>query len=113
LDIIGRKRGGVQLIELRGQLKLGPPVDELRQSIEESLENGDTLFVINLAGVPTIDSSGIGLLVRTLASAKQRGGNVKLVSPSPFAIKTLKLVGVLNLFEVFDDDAAAIESYGV
>ncbi len=111
MDIIGRKRSGVQLIELRGHLRLGQPVDELRQSIEESIEAGDAQFVLNLAAVPTIDSSGIGLLVRTLASAKQRSGNVKLVAPSPFAIKTLKLVGVLNLFEVFDDDTAAIESY--
>jgi anti-anti-sigma factor len=111
LDIIGRKRSDVQHIELRGNLRLGQPVDELRQSIEESMENGDTKFVLNLAEVPTVDSSGIGLLVRTLASTKQRGGNLKLVQPSPFAVKTLRLVGVLNLFEVFEDDETAVQSY--
>jgi anti-sigma B factor antagonist len=111
LDIIGRKRSEVQMIELRGKLTLGQPVDELRQSIDESMGNGDTRFVLNLAEVPTIDSSGIGLLVRTLASTKQRGGNLKLVQPSPFAVKTLRLVGVLNLFEVFDDDDTAIASF--
>jgi hypothetical protein len=42
---------------------------------------------------------------------KQRGGNVKLVQPSKFTVQTLRLVGVLNLFEVFDDDAAAVESF--
>ncbi len=111
MDIIGRKRSDVQLIELRGKLCLGQPVDELRQSIDESLANGDTRFVMNLAEVPTIDSSGIGLLVRTLASTKQRGGNLKLVQLSPFAVKTLRLVGVLNLFEVFDDDETALQSF--
>jgi anti-sigma B factor antagonist len=111
LDIIGRKRSDVQMIELRGKLCLGQPVDELRQSIDESMGNGDTRFVLNLADVPTIDSSGIGLLVRTLASTKQRGGNLKLVQPSSFAVKTLRLVGVLNLFEVFDDDETAIASF--
>jgi anti-sigma B factor antagonist len=111
LDIIGRKRSDVQLIELRGHLRLGQPVDELRQSIDESMENGDARFVLNLAEVPTIDSSGIGLLVRTLATTKQRGGNLKLVQPSSFALKTLRLVGVLNLFEVFDDDETALQSY--
>jgi anti-sigma B factor antagonist len=90
---------------------LGQAVDELRRTIDEALGEEDTRFVINLAEVSMIDSSGIGLLVRCLASTKQRGGSLKLVKPSSFAVKTLRLVGVLNLFEVFDDDDAAVESF--
>lgn len=99
------------MVQLRGQLRMGPAVDELRQTIEESLGNGDTRIVLNLAEVGMIDSSGIGLLVKFLASAKQRGGSVKLVQPSKFAVQTLRLVGVLNLFEVFDDDEKAVASF--
>jgi anti-sigma B factor antagonist len=111
LDISVRRRTQVQLIQLRGQLRLGPPVDELRQTVEEAIANGDIRFVINLADVPMIDSSGIGLLVRFLASTKQRGGSLKLTQPSKFAVQTLRLVGVLNLFEVFDDDDKAVKSF--
>jgi anti-sigma B factor antagonist len=111
LDISVRKRGETQLIQLRGQLRLGAAVDELRKVIEESVANGDTRIVINLAEVPMIDSSGIGLLVRFLASTKQRGGSLKLVQPSKFAVQTLRLVGVLNLFEIFEDDEAAVGSF--
>jgi anti-sigma B factor antagonist len=111
LDINVRKRGEVQLIQLRGPLRMGPAVDGLRQTMEEALRNGDTRLVLNLAEVPMIDSSAIGLVMRFLASTKQRGGNVKLVQPSKFAIQTLRLVGVLNLFEVFDNDDAAVESF--
>jgi anti-sigma B factor antagonist len=111
LDINVRKRGEVQLIQLRGALRMGPAVDGLRQTMEEALSNGDTRLVLNLAEVPMIDSSGIGLVVRFLASTKQRGGDIKLVQPSKFAIQTLRLVGVLNLFHVFDTDDAAVESF--
>jgi anti-sigma B factor antagonist len=111
LDISVRKRSQVQLIQLRGQLRLGDAVDELRQTIDESLGNGDTRIVINLAEVPMIDSSGIGLLVNSLASTKQRGGSLKLTQPSKFAVQTLRMVGVLSLFEVFDDDDAAVQSF--
>lgn len=90
---------------------MGPAVDNLRQLLEESLGAGDTRFLLNLAEVPMIDSTGIGLLVRFLASTKQKGGNVKLVQPSKFAVQTLRLVGVLNLFEIFDNDDAAVESF--
>jgi anti-sigma B factor antagonist len=58
-----------------------------------------------------IDSSGIGLLVRFLAATKQRGGNLKLVRPSKFTLQTLRLVGVLNLFEVYENDDEAVESF--
>ena len=111
MDINVRKRSQVQLIQLRGQLRLGEPVDQLTRALDELLAEGDTRFVINLAEVPMIDSSGIGLLVRFLASTKKQGGNIKLIQPSKFAVQTLKLVGVLNLFEIFEDDDAAVASF--
>jgi|SRR5579864_1202890 anti-sigma B factor antagonist len=111
MDINVAKRGPVQLIKLRGALRMGTAVDSFRQTVEEALNNGDTRLVLNLAEVPMIDSTGIGLIMRFLASTKQRGGNTKLVQPSKFAVQTLRLVGVFNLFEVFDDDEAAVESF--
>ena len=111
MDISVRTRSDVQVVQLRGPLRVGPAVDGLRQTIEESLKDGDSRFVLSIGEVPMIDSSGIGLLVKFLASTKQRGGNIKLVKPSKFAIQTLKLVGVLNLFEVFEDEDAAVQSF--
>jgi anti-sigma B factor antagonist len=90
---------------------MGPAVDGLRQVLEDSLGGGDTRIVLNLAEVSMIDSTGIGLPVRFLASTKQRCGNIKLVQPSKFAVQTLRLVGVLNLFEIFENDDAAVESF--
>jgi anti-sigma B factor antagonist len=101
----------VFVIQLKGDLKIGDAVDALRQSVDDLLGGGDARLVLNLTQVPMIDSSGIGILVRTLTSAKQRGGSVKLVSPSKLAMQTLKIVGLLNLFEVFDDEGKAVASY--
>lgn len=91
---------------------MGEAVDGLRQTMEELMGSGENCLVINLAEVPMIDSSGIGVLVRFLVSTKERGGSVKLLNPSQFAIRTLKLVGVLNLFEIFDDEEKAVTSFG-
>jgi len=111
VDINVRRRSNVQVIQLRGPLRMGEAVDGFRQTIDEAVAAGDNQLVVNLTEMPTIDSSGIGILVKAMASAKQRGGALKLVNPSKFAVQTLRLVGVLNLFEVFEDEDAAVASF--
>ena len=111
LDINVRKFTDVFVVQLRGDLKIGDAVDGFRQTLEDLLNGGDSRIVVNIAQVPMIDSSGIGVLVRSLTSAKQRGGSLKLVSPSKLAMQTLKIVGLLNLFEIFDEEEAAVQSY--
>ena len=111
MDINVRKRTPVSVIQLKGDLRLGEAVDSLRKTLEEMLAAKEAKIVLNLADVRMIDSSGIGLLVRSLASAKQQGGNLKLVSPGKFAVQTLRLVGVLNLFEICESDDAAATSF--
>jgi anti-sigma B factor antagonist len=111
MEISVRRLSEVQIIQLRGAVRLGVGVDNFRQAMEDALAAGDTRMVVNFAEVPMIDSSGIGILVKAMASAKQRGGGVKLVNPSKFVVQTLKLIGVLNLFEVFQDENTAVQSF--
>lgn len=112
MDISVRKYDTVHVIELRGDLKIGESVDGFRQAIEQLFDAGECRVVVDVGAVPMIDSSGIGVLVRSLTSAKQRGGALKLVNPSKLALQTLKIVGLINLFEVFNDQAQAVESFG-
>ena len=111
MEIDVRSQGLVKIIKLRGRLALGEPVDRLRATIEDLLGGGENRIVLDLAELQTMDSSGIGLLSRFLASTKQEGGSLKLVNPSKFVVQTLKLVGLLNLFEVFPDTQAAAGSF--
>ena len=57
------------------------------------------------------DSSGVGLLVRFQTSAKSRGGAVKLAGPSKLVAQTLKILGLLTVFEVSDDVNKAVDSF--
>ena len=111
MDIDVRSQAEVKLIKLRGRLTLGEPVDRLRSTIEDLLAAGSTRLVLDLEEVVMLDSSGIGLLARSLTTAKQQGGSVKLLNPSKFATQTLKLVGILNLFETFHDSQTAVNSF--
>jgi len=112
LDIELRSLGQVKLVKLRGRLNLGDAVDRLRDTLGDLMNSGDTRIVLDLSEVPWIDSSGIGLLVKILTSAKQKGGSVKLLNPSKFTVQTLKMICLLDLFEVFDDQERAVASFG-
>jgi anti-sigma B factor antagonist len=111
VDINVRRRGTVNVLQLKGNLTLGDPVNSFRSAVTELMQAGDSTFVIDLGAVSKMDSSGIGVLVNSLTASRKQGGNVKLVNPSEFARKTLQLVGVLKLFETFDREDAAVESY--
>jgi anti-sigma B factor antagonist len=90
---------------------LGPSLDRTNATIKDLCDAGDSRFLLDLQEVPMIDSSGIGLLVRYLTVAKQRGGSLKLLNPSKFALQTLKLVRVLSLFEIFEDQQTGVASF--
>lgn len=111
MEIEVRSQADVKVIKLRGRLNLGDSVDRMRDTFEDLLNAGQTRLVIDLGEVSMIDSSGIGLLVRYLTAAKQRAGSVKLLNPSKFAVQTLRMTGLLKLFETFDDQEQAVSSF--
>jgi anti-sigma B factor antagonist len=111
LDIETKTLDGVKLVKLRGRLSLGPPLDRFNATMTELLSQGQNRIVLDLEEVPTIDSSGIGMLVRHLTTAKQSGGAIRLLKPSKFTVQTLKMVGLLNLFTTFDDSKDAVASF--
>jgi anti-sigma B factor antagonist len=111
LDIETKTVEGVKLMKLRGRLSMGPPLDRFNAAMGELFGQGQNRIVLDLEDVPSIDSSGIGMLVRYLTTAKQSGGAIRLLRPSKFTVQTLKMVGLLNLFTTFEDSQEAVASF--
>ena len=111
MEISNYKNGSVNVVRLKGKLNLGQAVDELRLRTDQMIGAGDVRIVLNMAEVPIVDSSGIGLMVRMLTSTKQRGGGLKLVNPSKITSQSLKMVGLAPLFDVFESEDAAVQSF--
>ena len=111
MDIDVHKHSDINILKLRGAFRLGPAVESFRGTVDEVLRDAGPKIIVNLTEVNSMDSSGIGALVRSQTSAKQQGGAIKLVNPSKLVVQTLKFVGLLNVFEVHPDDTAAINSF--
>jgi len=111
LDIETKSLDRVTIIKLKGRLSMGPSLDRFNTTITQLLGQGQNRIVLDLEDVPSIDSSGIGMLVRYLTTAKQNGGAIRLLKPSKFTVQTLRMVGLLNLFSTFDDSNEAVASF--
>ena len=112
IDVRKQPENGVHVIHLRGDLKLGDPVDGLRQACLDLMNEGDTKLVVNLSEVPMIDSSGIGELIRLHTRLKRDGGEIKLVNPGKFVLHTMNLVKIVNMFDIHETDEAAAQAFG-
>jgi anti-anti-sigma factor len=108
VDLDIKETGNVCVLKVKGALKYGEPVTQFDQAVAATLNSGHVYLVLDLSSMPVIDSCGIGAIVNALRNSKELGGDAKLVSPSPFALKTFKMMGILPLFQMFSDETEAI-----
>jgi anti-sigma B factor antagonist len=112
VDLDIKQEGKICTLKVKGQLKSGEPVIQFDAAVQAALSNGHIFLILDLEAMPYLDSSGIGAIVDALRNATKAGGDVKLVNPSPFASKTLKMVGILNLFAVHKSQSDAVVACG-
>jgi anti-sigma B factor antagonist len=105
------KQADVATIRLEGSIRMGEKVDKLRAAVEDNLDKGSVRLILDMSAVTALDSSGIGIMVRCLTMAKQKGGNIKLAGVPEKSIQSMTTTGVLKLFETFPDAASAAKSF--
>lgn len=71
--------------------------------------------VVDLTRAGTVDSTGVGALVRGRTTARHGGGDLVLAGPSGFLLTVLRTVGLHNTFPTFPTvyDAVAAAENGV
>src|SRR3954447_14423255 len=112
LSMIVRKVDEVSIVDVTGQITLGEGTSTLRNLLSDMGNEGYKRILLNLAATTMIDSSGLGVLVSGFASITNHGGRLKLVN-LPTRIRDLLLITKLyTVFEVFEDEAAAVRSFG-
>jgi anti-anti-sigma factor len=112
MDLDIRQSGNTCILKVKGSLKSGESVNHFNSAVQSALATGHICLILDLEGMPVVDSSGIGAIVNALRQSKKLGGDAKLVNPSPFAEKTFKMVGILSLFTVHTSEADALADCG-
>jgi anti-sigma B factor antagonist len=112
MDINIRTKGGIAIIDLSGNLTIGSSEESLRNTVSKLVADGGKSVLINLANVPMIDSSGIGAMIKAYTSVKEAGGQTKILKPPRLARQLLSITGLLSVLETFEEEDAAIASFG-
>jgi anti-sigma B factor antagonist len=111
LDIQQREHEGVIVLDLKGRITVGPEATALRDKISQLTGSGAHNFVLNLAGVDYIDSTGLGALVMIATGQRKAGGGVKLLNLNRRNIELLVMTKLATVFEIFNDEQDAVNSY--
>ena len=106
-----RHIGRVTVLDIVGRLTMSQPAQRLKDKINSLISQGLTQIVLNLADVPYIDSSGLGQLVASYGSVLKAGGALKLLNVGARNQELLSITRLLTLFESFDSEAEAVQSY--
>ncbi|MCC6343662.1 MAG: STAS domain-containing protein [Bryobacterales bacterium] len=111
LEIRQREKDGVVILDLKGRLVVGEAQGLLREKITGLFADGRKNVVLNLEAVDYIDSTGLGTMVICYTSAKKAGGMLKLLNLSRRNVELLVLTKLTTVFEVFNDEQAAVNSF--
>ncbi|GGK39805.1 anti-sigma-B factor antagonist [Deinococcus malanensis] len=74
----------------------------LRECFEETREAGLARCLVTMQGVDFMDSAGLASVVSGLKSARQHGGDLVIVSPSPMVQKVLELTLLNQVIPIQD-----------
>lgn len=111
MDIAERTVGDVTVLDLRGKMTLGEGDELLKDKINSMLANGRKKLILNLEGVPYIDSAGLGEIVRTYTTVSRQGGSLKLLNLTKRIEDLLSITKLLTVFETFDTEGEAVQSF--
>ena len=110
MHLKARRIDDIGILDLSGRITIGEGTLILRDQIQRLLAAGDRKFLLNLADVDYIDSSGLGELVTSFTTVRNQEGQLKLLNLTRRVQDLLQITKLLTVFEVFSNETEAVKS---
>jgi anti-anti-sigma factor len=110
LSLETRHRGDVVVVYCQGRIVYRDEATALSNLVGEVLQSSGKV-VLDLSGVRSIDSAGIGELVLLHTWAQAKNAELKYASPSPFVRDLFDLTHLDSFFEIHPNLNQALESF--
>ena len=113
MTIEERSSGGVIILDVRGPMTIEVIGDMvLAEKVRPLLQEGHKQILLNLEGVPYLDTMGLCNVVEAYVTTKRQGGSLKLLHLTPHVRELLVITRLLTVFEAYDSEADAVASFG-
>lgn len=111
MQIKEQKHGDVVVLALKGKLMGGPETMAVHEKVKELSENKVTKIVIDLSKVKWMNSSGLGILIGSMTTIKNAGGEMKLAAVTEKVQSLFMITKLVTIFDTEDDVETAIKNF--
>lgn len=87
-------------------------LEKLQQELFAAIDGEASRLVLDLAGVASMDSFGVGVLMSAYRRMAKKGGTLKLAAVTPRVRSALAISKVDTVVEIHDTVEAACASFG-
>ena len=106
-----RVAGKVTIVDLASRAMIGELSTDVTDKVTELVGRGCKAVVLNLDGVMSVDSRGLGDLVGAHKAAVTGGGSVKLSNLHERVSHPLRIMNLSKMLEAFDTEEEAVSSF--
>ena len=107
IEINVRNEDGIHVFDVHGRLTIGESSDQLTAALMSIMNETGRKVIVDLNGVPQIDSTGISSLVRISVSLTREGGVIHLVCKPGRVRDALTVTRLIEAIPTFDTFAQA------
>ena len=110
MDIDVTQSGAVTVVMPRGDLDLAA-ADQVKRTLTELVDTGQSQLLMDLGGVSYIDSSGMGALVAAMKHARSRGGDLRLCALQDDVRAIFEMTRLIKAMTVYGTPQEALGSW--
>ena len=104
------RENGIVIVAVEGEIDADTS-PQLRERFDKLLAEGEQSYVIDMAGVEFIDSSGLSAFVTLFKRVRIGEGDVRLCELRPEVLKIFELTRLNRVFDIFETHAEAVGSF--
>ena len=102
-----RWAGRAALVDVEGDIDLSRSA-RFQQSLLEVIDDSPERIVVNLAGVPYMDSSGVASLVKLLSRARREGISLRLTGLCQRVRSIFEITRLDSVFDIYPTEEEAL-----
>jgi len=101
----------VLVITFEGELMGGNQEADFRKLIYDAIQDDQVNFIIDLQKTRWMNSSGLGMLISALTTARSSGGDLRLANVSERVLRPIQITKLDAVFQFYNSVADAIRSF--